>query len=340
VSDAGGAKEGLALGIDIGGTKVQIALVDAAGAVLGERRIPSAPEKGVRGVVAEIAAAARAEFGVAFGGACGVGMSVAGQVDAAGVVVGAPNLGWTRAPLGAELAAAFGLPVHVANDVRAATLAEWRFGAGRGFDDVVVLFLGTGIGGGIVSGGRLLEGAGGFAGEFGHATVVADGRPCHCRNRGCIEAYAGGWAIAERAREAALADAAAGAVLLALAGGDADAIAAETVAAARDRGDALAVRLVAETGHYLGAALVGLVNGLNPARVVLGGGVLEGFPELVTLAAAEVLAHALPAAAAGVAVVPATLGTYAPVVGAAALAPRGGPPPNHTMATPPLPSVT
>jgi glucokinase len=314
-----------AIGVDIGGTKIEVALVDADGAVLAARRTATAPERGVAAVVADVAALAREALGEGLGGACAVGASVAGQVDAAGVVVGAPNLGWTHAPLGAHLAAALALPVRVVNDVRAATIAEWRFGAGRGCDDVAVLFLGTGIGGGVVAGGRVVAGVGGFAGEMGHATVVAGGRRCHCRNRGCIEAYAGGWAIAERAQEAARHDPAAGALLRELAGGDVGAIVAETVAAARDRGDALAVRLVEETAGYLGAALVGIVNGLNPARVVLGGGVLEGFPELVPLSAAVVRSCALPAAAAGVAVVPAALGTQAPVVGAAAYAPRGGP---------------
>ena len=340
VSGVSGAVGEVAIGVDIGGTKVEVALVDGAGAVLGALRFATEPERGVAAVVADIAAAARDAFGAALGGALGVGASVAGQVDAGGVVVGAPNLGWTHAPLGARLAAALALPVRVVNDVRAATLAEWRFGAGRGHDDVVVLFLGTGIGGGVVTGGRIVEGAGGFAGELGHATVVAGGRPCHCRNRGCIEAYAGGWAIAERAREAVRADPAAGALLRGLVGGDVGAIVAETVAAARERGDGLAVRLVEETAEYLGAALVGIVNGLDPARVILGGGVVEGFPELVPLAAAVVHARALPAMAAGVAVVPASLGTRAPVIGAAACAPRGGPPPNHTIADPPPRPIT
>lgn len=309
----------LALGIDIGGTKVEIALVDGRGTLLDACRLRTLPERGASVVVAEIAAAARSAFGDALGGAVAAGVSVAGQIGADGMVLGAPNLGWAGAPVGAELSAALGLPVVVANDVRAAAWAEWRHGAGRGCDDVLVLFLGTGIGGGAVVDGRMLDGMGGIAGEFGHMTLVAGGRRCHCRNVGCLEAYAGGWAIAERAREAVRADEEAGAALLRLAGGDPTEITGETVGAARTAGDPLAVRLVEETGAYLGAGLVSLVNAFNPARIILGGGIVDGFAELVPLAAAVVRERAL-AAAAGVELVPAVLGNHAPVVGAAALA--------------------
>ncbi|HEX6630213.1 MAG TPA: ROK family protein, partial [Gemmatimonadaceae bacterium] len=250
------------------------------------------------------------------------GVSVAGQIGTDGVVLGAPNLGWAGAPVGATLRAALDLPVVVANDVRAAAWAEWSHGAGRGCDDVVVVFVGTGVGGSAVVDGRMLDGAGGIAGEFGHMTLVAGGRRCHCRNIGCFEAYASGWALEERAAEAVRADERAGAGLLRLAGGRHTAITGELLATARAAGDALAVRLVEETGAFLGAGLVSLVNAFNPARVILGGGVVEGFPELLPLAAAAVRDRALPAAAAVVEVVPAELGTHAPVVGAAALAAR------------------
>ena len=315
------AAGGLALGIDIGGTKVEIALVDASGAVLDSCRLRTLPERGASVVIHEVAAAARSAFGDALGGAAAAGVSVAGQIGADGVVLGAPNLGWAGSPVGAELAAALGLPVVVANDVRAAGWAEWCYGAGRGCTDVVVLFVGTGVGGSAIVDGRILLGAGGIAGEFGHITLVAGGRRCHCRNVGCFEAYASGWAIAERAVEAVRANERAGAPLLRLAGGDPAAITAETVAAARTAGDPLAVRLVEETGAYLGAGLVSLVNAFNPARIILGGGVIEGFAELMPMAAAVVRDRAL-AAAAGVELVPAMLGVHAPVVGAAALAAR------------------
>ncbi|HEX8907229.1 MAG TPA: ROK family protein, partial [Longimicrobiaceae bacterium] len=147
----------------------------------------------------------------------------------------------------------------------------------------------------------------------------AGGRQCRCRNRGCLEAYCGGWAIEERAREVALAHRSAGATLIRMAG-SADAITGESVAAALRAGDALARTLIDDTGNILGAALVGLVNALNPRRVLLGGGVMEGFPELLDRVTAAVQAHALPAAARRVVIAPAGLGDDAPAMGAADLA--------------------
>lgn len=309
-----------AIGIDVGGTKIEIGLVDADGGLLDACRLVTVPAHGSHDAMVKIAAAARAAFGPSLGGAAAVGISVAGQVGRGGILLGAPNLGWTGAPVGAQLSAAIERPVRVVNDVRAAAWAEWRYGAGRGCDDVTVVFVGTGIGGSAIAGGRMLDGAAGIAGEFGHMTLVAGGRPCHCRNLGCAEAYAGGWAIGVRAREAVTTDPTAGAPLRDLAGGDIATISAETVAHAAHAGDPLAMRLVEETGAYLGAALTSLVNALDPARLILGGGVIDGLPELVAMADAVVLARALPAAAAHVTVLHAALANHAPVVGAADLA--------------------
>jgi len=306
----------LALGVDVGGTKTEIILAGRGGRKLGETRIPTEPERGAEATLRRAAEAAREAFGADIGGAAAVGVSVAGQVGRRGVLLGAPNLGWTGADVRRLAIAAFNLPAVVVNDVRAATWAEWRLGAGRGVRDLVVLFIGTGVGGGAVIGGRLLEGADGIAGELGHLTVAAGGRACRCGNLGCLEAYCGGWALEERASQAALADPAAGAALVRLAG-SAEAITGEVVAAARKAGDALAARLVEETGEVLGAALVGLVNALNPRRVILGGGVLDGFPDLLDRAVAAVHARALPAARKHVQIVRAGLRDDAPALGAA-----------------------
>jgi glucokinase len=132
------------------------------------------------------------------------------MVDAEGRLHFAPNLRWKDIPLREELEERFRRPVSVLNDVRAAVYYEWQYGAGRGQDHLVCVYVGTGVGGGIVCEGRLLRGATQTAGELGHLTLVAGGRPCHCRNVGCFETYVGGWAIAERAREAVQADPIAG----------------------------------------------------------------------------------------------------------------------------------
>jgi glucokinase len=307
------------LGVDIGGTKVGLALVDHEGAVVQRHRVPTLPERGALSVLADAALAAREAFGASLDAVPAVGISIAGQIGKGGMLLGAPNLGWPRIALGPEVERIFERPATVVNDVRAATWAEWRCGAGKGCDDFVVLFVGTGIGGGAVLDGRVLDGAAGIAGEFGHTTLVAGGRACHCRNRGCLEAYAGGWAIAKRAREAVLADEAAGAALVRIAG-SVECVSARTVGAARAEGDALALGLVRETGELLGAGIVSLVNGLNPSRVILGGGIMNGFPELLEIADSVVRERALLAALVDFATVRANLGNDAPAIGAAAVA--------------------
>jgi glucokinase len=132
-----------------------------------------------------------------------VGVGVAGQVDAAtGQVLYAPNLEWHEVPLRYQLHKALGLQTLVVNDVRAATYGEWAYGAGHQTEHMICIFVGTGVGGGVVARGQVLDGCSNTAGEFGHATIVAGGRPCRCSNIGCLEAYVGGWAIARRAQEA------------------------------------------------------------------------------------------------------------------------------------------
>jgi glucokinase len=195
------------------------------------------------------------------------------------------------------------------------------YGAGQGVDNLVCLFVGTGVGGGIVSGGKLLEGCNNTAGELGHMTIVTDGRQCHCRNRGCLEAYAGGWAIGERAQEAVSNDLKAGQQLVTLAG-SIEQISAATVTEAYTAGDPLAQRIVEETAHFLAAGLVGIVNAFNPCLIVLGGGVVQGLPEYVSMAEHIVRRNALEAALEGLRIVSAALGNKAGVIGAAALARR------------------
>ncbi|MCH7761035.1 ROK family protein, partial [candidate division TA06 bacterium] len=193
----------LTLGVDLGGTKVETDLVDATGRILSSHRHPTSPEGGPNEVIAAIVNCVKKSLGEGSWKAKALGIGVPGQLDpAAGIVRFAPNLGWRDVPLRSELEKVLGLPVAITNDVRAAAWGEWLHGVGKGEDDLVVLFVGTGIGGGIVSGGRMLEGGTYSAGELGHITLVANGRRCHCPNHGCLEAYASGWAIAERAQEA------------------------------------------------------------------------------------------------------------------------------------------
>ncbi|MBI4202515.1 MAG: ROK family protein, partial [Chloroflexi bacterium] len=204
--------------------------------------------------------------------------------------------------------------------VQAATWGEWRLGAGEGFSDLVCLFVGTGIGGGLILDGKLYRGASGSAGELGHMVLYPGGRACMCGRRGCLEAYAGGWAIAARAREAVHGDKTAGRHLLTLAGGDAAAVTAALVSEAAHGGDALTKTLVRQVGDDLGLGVASVVNAFNPQRLVLGGGVIEGLPELAPVVREVVSRQALAPAAARVEVVKAGLGMYGGVIGAALIA--------------------
>jgi glucokinase len=250
----------------------------------------------------------------------GIGIGVAGLVDSdRGFVLLGPNLGWRNVSLREDLEGALGLPAAVANDVRAATRGEWLFGAGRGCGDFVCIFVGTGIGGGIVSGGRLLSGAGGNAGEVGHMMVGTDGPACACGNRGCWEALVSGKAIGEQAQALFRQDPQEGRDFLDLAGGRAEAITAEVVAEAYKRGSRAAASLVDQAALVLTAGVVTLVNVLNPARCLLGGGVIEGFPDLIGRIREGVRRRALAPALERLEILRAGLGAKAPVMGAASL---------------------
>jgi len=308
------------LGVDLGGTKIAAALVDGAGTILAEHTVPTGAERNAPSVIADIVGCVRERLGPHARAAAALGIGVAGQIDPTdGTVLDAPNLHWHDVPLGAELSSALGLPVVVTNDVRAATWGEWLHGAGLGAQDLITLFVGTGVGGGIVSGGRVLTGCANTAGEIGHVTIVTGGRRCTCPNRGCLEAYVGGWAIAEQAREAAQLDQAGARRLIELAG-SAETITAKTVTQAFREGDPLARRLVDEVARHLAAGIVTFVNAFNPCLFILGGGVIEGIPELAEMVEGPVRAHALAAATRRLRFARAALGNEAGVVGAAAIA--------------------
>ncbi|MBI5287186.1 MAG: ROK family protein [Deltaproteobacteria bacterium] len=313
-------EKSLVLGVDLGATKLKTALVDDEGRVVFSHRHPTHPGKDPEVIIAEIVTRVQDCLTKTSKGASALGIGVAGQVDrATGIVRFAPNLGWQDVPLRVELEKRLGLPVVVTNDVRAATWGEWLYGIGKGMDNLVCLFVGTGIGGGVVSGGQMLEGYSNTAGELGHMTIVVGGRPCRCPNRGCLEAYAGGWAISERAQELVREDPILDQTLVHLAG-SIEAITASTIAQAYEEGCPLASRLVRETGEYLGAGVVSCVNAFNPEMVILGGGVIERIPVVISIVEEVVRGCALKAATGSLRIVKGILGEDAGVIGAAGLA--------------------
>jgi glucokinase len=261
----------LAVGVDIGGTKLLAARVDADGTIAGSPLYAPAPRTPGELVTAVLAAAKELSGD---GGPSAIGVGVPGLVDAAGRLVFAPNLaGANGAAVGEGLQkGAPGATIWVGNDATAAGWAEFRAGAGAGYSDMLMVTLGTGIGGGVVVGGRLVEGAHRFAGEFGHMVVDPNGPHCPCGKRGCWERYASGAGLGVLARELAMAGRAA--ELAARAGGDPEDVMGEHVTAAAADGDPAAIEIMSRFGWWVALGLANLANLFDPEVIVIGGGLI------------------------------------------------------------------
>ncbi len=300
------------IGVDIGHTNIRAARVaDGVPTEVRKERtdVPGGPEsvlEQARRLIAELSGGDRLP----------VGVGIAGQCDSAqGVLRCGPGFWWPDMPFRDRLSAAVGAPVVLRNDVVMATVGEWKHGAGRGVDDLVCLFVGTGVGGGAVVGGRLLEGASGCGGHFGHVSVQMDGPVCSCGRRGCVEVYAGGSNVEKRARLALD-----GSVLKEMSGGRPGSITCSMVAEAAERGDESSLRIRDEMAAALSSGVASIINSLNPARVVLGGSVMFGFPELHSMVARGALEQCLRPAADKLTIERSALGDLAGTVGAATMA--------------------
>ena len=231
----------------------------------------------------------------------GIGLGVPGLIDhATGTLLFAPNLGWKDVPLRAMWSAAFGVPVIVENEANAAALGERMLGAGKQTDHFIYLSAGVGLGGGLVIDGKLVGGAGGFAGEIGHMTLVPDGPQCNCGNRGCWETLIGPTAIKERVQQAAALGQTPWLLALPEVNGDVTAIRMRHILAAAEQGEVAVLHVLDEVGRYLGIGIASLVNALNPGLVVLGGVLSLAGPYILPRAQQEVNARALAASRAGV----------------------------------------
>jgi glucokinase len=311
----------LAIGVDIGGTKVAAGVVDDDGTVIDiERRAtPSRDVADTEHVIAEVVAELAARHEVV-----AVGIGAAGWIaNDRATVLFSPHLAWRDEPLREALADRIGTPVLVENDANAAAWAEYRFGAARDSAVTACVTLGTGIGGGLVVNGHLYRGAFGVGAEFGHMTVVQDGRRCACGNRGCWEMYASGRALARDARELADVSPMAAHRLLELAGGQLTGLTGPVVTAAAREGDPAAVEIYTAMGQWVGRGLANLAAVLDPDVFVIGGGVSEAGDLLIGPARATFRGSLTGRGFRPVAdVLPAALGPEAGLVGAADLARR------------------
>jgi len=266
---------GLAVGIDIGGTKVAGGVVDPGGVVVARARrdtphrstSPSVVEDTIVDVVAELIDGAGDDV-------VAVGIGAAGFVAAdRATVVFAPHLSWRDEPLEANLQRRVPVPISVDNDANAAAWAEWRFGAAQGDSHVVMVNLGTGIGGAMILDGQIMRGRYGIAGEFGHMQVVPGGQRCECGNKGCWEQYASGNALVREARAMMTAGSPMATDLLNLVGGDPSSLTGPMITEAARDGDATATELLGEIGQWLGIGIANLAAALDPGVFVIGGGV-------------------------------------------------------------------
>ncbi len=310
------------IGVDLGGTNIKAGMVTTKPKVIVKTSIPTEAEKGPEHVLDRIADAAenvRKRSGLSRDLIGGIGVGSPGTLDiAAGVVLFPPNLtGWRNVPLVEHVAKKCGMQTVLENDANAAAYGEYWAGAAKGAESVVMFTLGTGIGGGIIVNGLLVHGNTDSAGELGHIVIEVDGRECPCGNRGCLERYASANAVAarfaeavKRGEESMLAD-------KVKAGEPLD---AKTIEDAALAGDELSNKIYWETGTYLGIGIVNILHTLNPARVVLGGG-LVGAGELLMRPVRETVEkRAIPDTQRNCVICLATLGEDAGLIGAAGCA--------------------
>ncbi len=319
-------KERYIVGVDLGGTNIVAGAMPADGSrEIAMHTTPTLAEGGagavvdrIAGMIEQVIAQTMSETGAKRSDFIGVGIGSPGPLNREkGIVIVTPNLGWKNFPLRDEISNRVHLEATLDNDANCATLGEYWCGAAKGGWNVIGMTLGTGIGGGLILEGKLYHGSSDVAGEIGHTSIDANGRRCKCGNYGCLEAYASGPAIAERAREA-LRGEEGESILVSMVDGDQRKITAQTVYEASKRGDSIAREVVRETALILGTGVANLLNIFNPDIVVLAGGVTQAGDALFQPLRAEVKRRAFKPAVQACKIVPGQLPLSAGVVGAIA----------------------
>ena len=311
----------LTCGIDVGGTKIAGGVVDEDGTIIEKLRVdsPATDVEAIEDAIAELVGRLRDRHEIT-----GVGVGAAGYVDSRrATVMFAPNLAWRHVDLKAGLEERVEVPVVVENDANAAAWGEFRFGAGHDVDDLLLVTLGTGVGGGLVVDGQLYRGGFGVAAEIGHLRIVPGGVRCGCGKRGCLEQYASGSALVRDVRDLAAGQSTGSDSLLERAGGRVEDIDGPMITRAAQEGDEFAIGRLSAAGHWLGQGIAALVAVLDPTVVAVGGGLSEA-DELLLAPTRDAFLRNLPGGDHRpiAEIRKATLGNDAGLVGAADLARR------------------
>lgn len=309
------------VGIDLGGTKILIALIEKeSGKVVHFVKKKTKKEKGAANIVRKMISGINElleETNVNTEDIASIGIAAAGQIDREnGIILGAPNLDCYDLNLKEILEGEYNLPVCLANDVEAATLGEIKFGAGRGVDDLVCVFVGTGVGSCIVKNGKIIQGATGTAGEIGHIIVDLNGRQCNCGAHGCLEAYASRSAIEKRI-EGALKKGRHSVILDYLEEGKS--ITSSMIRKSIEREDELVTHCVDEASAYLSGGLASIINFINPKLIILGGGLIEAVDYFYKKTIKDAKLKCLPVPATKIEFKKTALGDFSGVIGAAYL---------------------
>lgn len=306
----------LIIGVDLGGTNIKGALLDKQGSIIIKDQKSTQANAGPEAVARRMSEMISSLEGIAASKGAqvlGIGIGVPGQPNSRlGTVVFAPNLRWRNVPLVKYLHGATGLPIFLENDANMAALGEQWLGAGRGALNMVMITIGTGIGGGLIINGRLYSGGSGTAGEIGHTVIDPNGPLCSCGRRGCLETMTSATAMIRMAREAI--DSGEVSVL-----SKAENLEARDIIRAAQAGDKVADRIINNAAYYLGLGLGNVINLLNPDTIVVGGGVSRAGEILFAPLRANTALHSLESAGQAVKIVPAELGNDAGCIGAAAL---------------------
>lgn len=309
------------IGIDLGGTKILIGLVEKeSGKVVSHIKKKTKKEKGPENIVRKMVEGVEElleESGKSFTEISSIGIGSAGQIDRKnGIIIGAPNLDCYNLNLKEILQNKFNIPVFVGNDVEVATIGEQKFGAGKGCADFVCVFVGTGIGSAVVKNGHIIYGATGTAGELGHIIVDLNGRPCACGAHGCLEAYASRSAIETRI-EGALKKGRKSCISEYLEEGKA--ITSSMIRKSIEREDELVTQCVSEASEYLSGGLASVINLINPELIILGGGLIEAVDYFYKQTIKKAKSKSLPVPAEKIRFSKTILGDYSGVIGAALL---------------------